>query len=76
MSERLTLSRAARYSRSMVWAGIVFFIALGIVFVIWRGPIAYWQGMIMGGRMPAGCAVAQGLASLLLALLFFLFLRG
>ena len=59
----------------MVWAGITFFVALGAVLIVWRRPIAYWQGMILGGRMPAGCAVAQGVALFLLATVFFLFLR-
>jgi hypothetical protein len=59
----------------MHWVAVVLFVVVGAALIVWRVPAAHWQGMVAGGRLPAGCAVAEGIGFLLLAVLFF-FLRS
>lgn len=55
---------------------MILFAAAGIALVVWRRPAAYWQGMTMGGRMPPGCAIAEGIALIVLAILIFVMRRA
>lgn len=57
----------------MVWIGILLFTLVGIAFLIFRRPLAQMQAMVVGGRMRAECATAEGIAFLLLALLVYVF---
>ncbi len=59
----------------MIWLAAATIAAAGIALIIWRRPAAYWQGMVIGGSTPAGCAVAEGVALLLIAIIAVVFVR-
>jgi hypothetical protein len=54
----------------LLWVGILFLGAIGAAMIIWRKEFALIQAMAFGARLPAGCAVAEGLIILLLVLAF------
>jgi hypothetical protein len=57
----------------VVLLGIILFTVIGVALILFRRPLAQMQAMVVGGRMGAGCATAEGIAFLLLALLVYIF---
>ncbi len=51
--------------------GIALLVAVGIALIVWRRPAAHWQGLTMGGRKPPGCAVAEGILQIEVAVILF-----
>lgn len=51
----------------MVWFAVVLFIAIGVVFIRGRKEMAQGMAMFTGATAIPGCAVAVGIAFLLLA---------
>ena len=52
----------------MVWASAILFALIGIAFIVRRHDLARAQSLVAGGRLGAGCAVAEGVLLLLMAL--------
>lgn len=64
---------------TMPWwmvASIVILTVLGAGLIIWRRQATELQGMTFGARLHPGCAVVEGVALLLVALLYFVIARG
>ncbi len=56
-----------------VWIAIVLFVVIGVVLIVWRKELTYWQSqMVWGATMHPGCAVVEGVLLILLALAFYL----
>lgn len=55
------------------WIAALVFAASGVALIVRRDAAARGQGLVFGGRMPAGCAVAEGVGLLVLALVVVLF---
>jgi energy-converting hydrogenase Eha subunit C len=53
---------------SMAWLAAAFIALAGIAVILQRRPIARAQALILGGSILPGCAVAQGVFLLLIAL--------
>jgi hypothetical protein len=51
----------------MVWAAVILFTAVGIVFIIRRQDLARAQSLVAGGNLAPGCAVAEGILLLAMA---------
>ena len=45
------------------------FAILGVALIVARRPAAHWQAMFAGGTIRPGCAVAEGVVFLVLAVL-------
>ena len=56
----------------MIWLSIGLLVAVAIVIVIARDRIAHLQSLLAGGAVMPGCAIAEAVALLLVALLIFL----
>jgi hypothetical protein len=52
----------------MVWAAAILFAAVGVAFIVRRGDLARAQSLVAGGNLAPGCAVAEGILLLLMAL--------
>ena len=52
----------------MVWAATLLFALAGVAFIVRRHDLARAQAVVAGGRLGAGCAVAEGIVLLLMAL--------
>jgi hypothetical protein len=52
----------------MVWAAAILFLGVGLIFIIRRADLARAQSIVAGGRLGAGCAVAEGILFLLMAI--------
>jgi hypothetical protein len=52
----------------MVWAAVILFAAVGVAFIVRRADLARAQSLVAGGNLPPGCAVAEGILLLLMAL--------
>jgi len=52
----------------MVWVAVILFTAVGIIFIARRTDLARAQSLVAGGRLGAGCAIAEGILFLLMAL--------
>lgn len=52
----------------MVWASAVLFALIGLGFIVRRRDLARAQSLVAGGRLGPGCAVAEGVLLLLMAL--------
>jgi len=54
----------------MVWtiAGCLLVALAGVGLIVFRGRLAEMQAMLAGGNITPGCAVAEGIALILLAL--------
>jgi hypothetical protein len=52
----------------VVWAAAILFAAVGLIFILRRADLARAQSLVAGGRLGAGCAVAEGILFLLMAL--------
>ena len=56
-----------------VWIAIVLFVVIGVVLIVWRKELTYWQSqMVWGATMHPGCVVVEGVLLILLALAFYL----
>jgi hypothetical protein len=55
-----------------VWLSIAILAVVGVALIIWRKEGATLQGMAFGARLHPGCAVAEGVLLLLLALAYWL----
>jgi len=53
---------------TVVWAAAVLFAIVGVIFIFRRGDLARAQSLVAGGRLGAGCAVAEGILFLLMAI--------
>ena len=51
----------------MAWISAIVFTAVGIALIILRRRAARLQSFLAGGNMMPGCAVAEGIAFLILA---------
>lgn len=56
----------------IAYASIAVLVAIAAMIVVARGRIAELQSGLAGGNVGPGCAIAQAVAVLLLALLIFL----
>lgn len=52
----------------MVWAAAILFAAVGLIFIPRRADLARAQSLVAGGRLGAGCAIAEGILFLLMAI--------
>ena len=52
----------------MAWISAVVFVAVGIALIVMRRRAARVQSFLAGGNMMAGCAVAEGVAFIVLAI--------
>ncbi|MEA2240400.1 MAG: hypothetical protein QOC81_5124 [Thermoanaerobaculia bacterium] len=52
----------------MVWASAILFALIGIAFIVRRSDLARAQSLVAGGRLGPGCAIAEGVLFLLMAL--------
>jgi hypothetical protein len=52
----------------VVWAAAILFVIVGLIFIICRADLARAQSLVAGGRLGAGCAVAEGILFLLMAI--------
>jgi hypothetical protein len=53
---------------SWVVAGSLFVALAGAGMIVFRRPLAQMQAMLAGGSIAPGCAVAEGIALILLAI--------
>jgi hypothetical protein len=51
-------------------------VALGVGLIVWRKDVAEIQAMTLGGTMLPGCAIAEGVLCLLVALFLYLAYRA
>ena len=58
-----------------IWVAIVVFMIVGIALIVWRKQVTPYQEIVFANRMHPGCAVVEGLAFILLALVFYLLYR-
>jgi len=52
----------------VVWAAAILFVAVGLIFILRRADLARAQSLVAGGRLGAGCAIAEGILFLLMAI--------
>jgi len=52
----------------VVWIATILFAAVGLIFILRRADLARAQSLVAGGRLGAGCAVAEGILLLLMAI--------
>jgi hypothetical protein len=57
----------------VVVLAVALFVAVAVVLILLRRPIASAEGAVMGGRLPPGCVVAQGVLLLIAAGVLFFF---
>lgn len=53
---------------TIVYLAAILFTAVGIIFIVRRTDLARAQSLVAGGRLGAGCAIAEGILFLLMAL--------
>lgn len=51
----------------VLWVAALVFAASGLALIVRRDAAAHGQGLLFGGKLPPGCAVAEGVALLALA---------
>jgi hypothetical protein len=51
----------------LAWLAAAFIAAVGIAVILQRRPLARAQALILGGSILPGCAVAEGIGLLLIA---------
>ena len=56
----------------MNWFVVVLLLAVGVALIFWRQRVAEVEGLVAGGRLHPGCAVAQGVALILFAVVVLL----
>jgi hypothetical protein len=55
-------------TNTVVWLAAILFVVVGVIFIIRRGDLARAQSLVAGGRLGAGCAIAEGIVFLLMAI--------
>ena len=60
----------------LIIAGSIFVALAGGAVIVFRRELAEMQAMLAGGRLTPGCAVAEGIALILLAIAIVWFERG
>jgi hypothetical protein len=53
---------------TIVWTAATLFVIVGVIFILRRSDVARAQSLVAGGRLGAGCAVAEGILFLLMAM--------
>jgi hypothetical protein len=53
---------------TIVWTAATLFVIVGVIFILRRSDLARAQSLVAGGRLGAGCAVAEGILFLLMAI--------
>jgi hypothetical protein len=53
---------------SWIVAGSLFVALAGVGIIVFRRPLAQMQAMLAGGSIAPGCAVAEGIALIVLAI--------
>jgi hypothetical protein len=56
-----------------VWFAAALFIAIAVALIAAREPLSRGQALIVGGRMGAGCVIAEAVAFLVMAALVVIF---
>ena len=59
-----------------VIAGSLLVVLGGVLLIVFRRPMAEMQAMLAGGSIAPGCAVAEGIALILLAIVIYVLERG
>jgi hypothetical protein len=54
----------------MVWILALMLVAVGIYFIVRRNEVARGESLAMGGTLPPGCAVLQGILLIATAVAF------
>lgn len=54
----------------MVWILALMLVAIGIYFIIKKKEVAHGESLVMGGTLPPGCAVLQGILLIAMAIAF------
>jgi len=57
-------------------AGTLLVVLGGILLIVFRRPMADLQAMLAGGSITPGCAVAEGIALIALAIVIYVLERG
>lgn len=52
----------------MAWVAVVLFTLVGLAFIWRRDDLANAQSVVAGGRLPAGCVIAEGVIFFLMAI--------
>lgn len=60
----------------LIWGAIGFFLIAGVVLIIWRNEFTSLQARTFGARLHPGCAVVEGVAFILFALIYYLVYRA
>jgi hypothetical protein len=53
---------------TIVWIAAILFVIVGAIFILRRADLARAQSLVAGGRLGPGCAVAEGIVFLLMAI--------
>jgi hypothetical protein len=53
---------------TIVWLAAILFVVVGVIFILRRNDLARAQSLVAGGRLGAGCAIAEGIVFLLMAI--------
>jgi hypothetical protein len=53
---------------TIVWLAAILFVIVGVIFILRRNDLARAQSLVAGGRLGAGCAIAEGIVFLLMAI--------
>jgi hypothetical protein len=53
---------------TIVWLAAILFVIVGVILILRRSDLARAQSLVAGGRLGAGCAVAEGILFLLMAI--------
>ncbi|HEV7425808.1 MAG TPA: hypothetical protein VGQ46_05535 [Thermoanaerobaculia bacterium] len=53
---------------TIVWLAAILFVVVGVIFILRRADLSRAQSLVAGGRLGAGCAVAEGIVFLLMAI--------
>lgn len=54
----------------MVWILAVMLVLIGIYFIIKKEDVARGEALVMGGNLPPGCALVQGLILIAMGVAF------
>ena len=58
---------------NVAWLAAAFIAVIGVIVILQRRSLARAQALILGGSILPGCAVAQGIALLLIAVAIVMF---
>jgi hypothetical protein len=54
----------------MVWILAAMLVAIGLYFIIRKSEVARGESLVMGGTLPPGCAVVQGILLIAMGVAF------